>query len=110
MIIVAVAIAVMLFWEYIFAPAQNRLIFFILAAILAIAFFGISYSMLNPEKSRTGKEKILSRITLILFILAFNGLMAIVYNDFIMALALGAFLVIIFVISKLIHRRKVMKA
>ncbi len=110
MAIVVASIAVMLFWEYIFAPAQNRLIFYLIAAILAITFFVMSYSMLTPEKSRTGKEKKLSWIITFLFGFSLFGLMAIVYNDFVTALALGVFVVIMFVISRLIHRRRTIKA
>jgi uncharacterized membrane protein YfhO len=56
-IIVAAALAVMLFGEYIFAPAQNRLLFFIFTVILAIALSGMSYFTLTPEKPIRDKKR-----------------------------------------------------
>lgn len=110
MIIVAVAIAALLIGEYIFAPAQNRLIFFIFTAVLAVSFVGMSYFILIPEESQTRKEKIGSWSALSLFAVAFYGLLAVIYNDFIKSLGLGLFVVVVFVISRLIHRKRALKA
>ena len=106
---VVLALAVMLFGEYIFAPVQNRMIFYILTAVLAVTFLGLSYFILTPEKTYTRQKKILSWSVSILFALTFYGLIAVVYSNLQVALTLGLLVVVLFVISRLIHRKRIPK-
>ena len=110
MIIVAAAIAALLIGEYLFAPAQNRLIFFILTVMMAISFVVMSYFLLIPEKNYTRKEKIWSWSASILFVVALYGMLAVICDNFITILAIGLFATIMLVILTLIGRRRIQKA
>lgn len=103
-IILAAALAIMLILEYLLAPTQNS-IFYVLLLMMSIGTLMTLYFELTPKHSLTKKEKIISQTGVILFAISFFSLIGIIYNNFTVTLIMVAFMLIMFVIIRLIRKR-----
>ncbi len=103
MIIVA-ALALMLILESFIVPIQNT-IFYLLLLIMSICTFLTFYFSLKPQNLLTHKEKLLSWTGSALFGISLFGVMGFIFNNFTISIIVGAFAVIMIIVSLLIRRK-----
>lgn len=103
MIIVA-ALALMLILESFIVPIQNT-IFYLLLLIMSICTFLTFYFSLKPQNLLTHKEKVLSWTGSALFGISLFGVMGFIFNNFTISIIVGAFALIMIIVSLLIRRK-----
>jgi len=103
MIIIA-ALTLMLTLEYFIVPIQNT-IFYILLLLMSIGIFLTFYFSLKPQNHLTQREKILAWTGSALFGISLLGVMGFIFNNFVLSIIIGAFALIMIIVSLLIRRR-----
>lgn len=104
--IMALTLVLMFILEYFLVPIQNTP-FYVLLIILSVSWFLAFYSSFNYTHE---KEKIIVWTGMILFAVSFSMLFGVVSNDFMLALIMGVFVLIIFSYAFFVRNRRFGKA
>ncbi|MBP1946221.1 hypothetical protein [Methanobacterium petrolearium] len=103
-IIMVATLALMLTLEYFMVPIENTA-FYLFLLIMSLGYFLAFYFSLKPQNQLNKREKILCWTGSILGMISFFVLMGIIYNNFLLSLIMGVFILIMLVIARFIRRR-----
>lgn len=103
--IVTLSLLLMFILELFLVPIQN-VTFYIFLIILSVGLFLVSYFPFNPRYKLNQKEKIVNWTGSILIIVALPFLMGLIQNDFMFALIIGVFALIIILVAFFIRKRR----
>ena len=102
--VVALSLVLMFVLEYFLVPIEN-IIFYILLIVLSVGWFLIFYILFNCTHFNQ-KERIIVWIGIILYATSFSALLGVAHNEFMLALIIGVFVLIILLTTFFVQKRR----